>query len=690
MAISGLGGMGKTALALKYGNDYASYYQWVHFVQGDITLGLLKLADALHIPQGNAQERLEWLKSRLDRLDDYLLIFDGVDHPKAFEELENLLPNRGKSLLLTSRMTEEARKLDFEVIRLTPFKPEEAVDYLLLATKNTDKEQAAVLAERLGYLPLALTHAAAYIRKKGFSFKKYLEEFEKYELKLFQDKRLSLKKDEKTILTTWKITMDTIENYHECLLAKEVLNFFSFLGQAPIPLELAENWFKQRFPNDSDLDLTDALGLLHDYSMIGNPVKNTYDVHLVVQTVTNYHLSSSNRKKHIEYTFSTLMGSHSLYNIENPKTWNNFRIFFPHYDSFVRYCTKSKEKLINKFDWRRFLHDIAVALTHEGYLETANEYYDLIPKEVENPTELELFELATRHNDRGVLQSHLQMGDKAAESFREARKLKDQIRECPAGLKINALLNEGIHFAEKGELEKARKCYCSMFDIIKTDPTSSYFPVYWNQMGMLNLKEKKFIEAEECFIIAKRCSKNIDPIDTLLLARVIANLGIALSGQEKFSEAFDQYKTAFQLFKEIFPSNLNHPEIVLLFFNMGVCKFKEGKFDNAEEFLTQSFSAQEGSPLSLDIRLDTMLKIGEINIFKQNWGQAESILNAAMKLVPEQSQFKLLIISNLIMALIKQDKNFRHLLKEMEGTFSTGESFLQIKIDTKKKSPNKT
>src|SRR3990167_4238009 len=137
VAISGLGGMGKTALALKYADEHRLDYQWIHFISGittdQITVGLLKLADDLYIPKvKKVEERLGLLKVKLSRLEyEYLLIFDGVDLEATMDDLENYLPEKGKCLLLTSRLGKKAERLNFRSIDLTPLKLEEAIEYLL-------------------------------------------------------------------------------------------------------------------------------------------------------------------------------------------------------------------------------------------------------------------------------------------------------------------------------------------------------------------------------------------------------------------------------------------------------------------------------------------------------------------------------------------------------------------------------
>ena len=253
VVITGLGGVGKTTLVLKYADEYKSYYKFVYFIkassQDSIVQGLIGLADKMNIPSGEMSMRLKNLRSQLNEFEgDYLLIFDGIDNPEAFEELKRHLPNNRRCILLTSRMSEDAiQHLNCKPLPLFPWRIEEAVDYLITKTKSNEQDQAKIIAERLGRFPLALKHASHYISTRNYKISKYIEEFDEHEVKLFKEKRLDLEKEEKTILTTWKVTLDKIESFHKCFIAKPILAFFSFLDQAPIPLIVVEHWFKTFF-----------------------------------------------------------------------------------------------------------------------------------------------------------------------------------------------------------------------------------------------------------------------------------------------------------------------------------------------------------------------------------------------------------------------------------------------------------
>ena len=168
--------------------------------------------------------------------------------------------------------------------------------YLLEATSSNEDAEAEDLAEKLMGLPLALTHAARFIITRRITIENYNDQFDKYKLSLFEPRRVMTVNGEETILTTWNISISEIANDHP--LAKEILEFFAFLGRAPIPRELIENWFKEAYPKALILQLDDALISLRDYSMIED-IGGSYSIHSLVQKVIRFKRNEGVEKKQI-------------------------------------------------------------------------------------------------------------------------------------------------------------------------------------------------------------------------------------------------------------------------------------------------------------------------------------------------------------------------------------------------------
>ncbi|MGR3911716.1 MAG: ankyrin repeat domain-containing protein, partial [Candidatus Rhabdochlamydia sp.] len=312
VAISGLGGVGKSTLAMKYGHAYKDHYEFTLFakVSSEIELieKLLELAKGLKIIEEKPQDTLKILKAKLHRMTNpYLFIIDGFDHEELFPLLKNYLPETSQcKILMTTRIGFTAEVEGFYKMDLNSFKPEEAMSYLLQGKEhqgaNQEKESVKKITHKLGYLPLALAHAAGYIKRQKCSFKKYHTLLKKYHLELFHEKNITMPQGERSILTTWHISISTITEMTDGALAKELIERIACLGEGLIPFPLLEAWLSLSEFKKDELALRRALEHLMNYSLINfqkEKISKTpfYAVHSLVQQVVKYQLNSDEKKK---------------------------------------------------------------------------------------------------------------------------------------------------------------------------------------------------------------------------------------------------------------------------------------------------------------------------------------------------------------------------------------------------------
>jgi hypothetical protein len=163
-AITGLGGIGKTQLALEYAYRHAADYGVIWWVRADepttLSTDYAALAVALGVPEKDAADQLvlvrgarRWLAQNVD----WLIVFDNV---RESTELRDYLPPSGAGhVLATSRnpnWRDVAQTLPVSVLSRT-----ESAALLVRRTAQNDETAAAALAEVLGDLPLAWEQAAS-------------------------------------------------------------------------------------------------------------------------------------------------------------------------------------------------------------------------------------------------------------------------------------------------------------------------------------------------------------------------------------------------------------------------------------------------------------------------------------------------------------------------------------------------
>ena len=180
-ALYGLGGVGKTQLALEYAYRFMADYDLVWWVPAErtdqIVSSLAELAGRLGISVSEnvteaARRSVESLR-RGRSSTRWLLIFDNAEDPK---ELEPFLPAGGGHVLITSRnqtWSHLAEPLEIDV-----FHRQESITHLLLHVPDLDEADADRVAAALGDLPLAIEQAGAWLEQTGMQAEEYLEQLQ--------------------------------------------------------------------------------------------------------------------------------------------------------------------------------------------------------------------------------------------------------------------------------------------------------------------------------------------------------------------------------------------------------------------------------------------------------------------------------------------------------------------------------
>ena len=316
VSLSGMGGIGKTQVAIEYVFRHKINYDSVFWItaanQADFLQGFREIAlftkcvtTNTNDPDAVAKSVLRWL----ERQRSWLLVLDNVDEISVVQDcLPDVSTGEGH-LLITSR-DPNAIGLPAEGLEVELFEIETAADLLLLRANITQTEvpqsraEAVEIVTELGCLALAIEQAAAFIRECLKDIFKFMKIYVTSRQKILSKRPKGNWDYPREVATTWTLSFHEVERRN--LNAARLLKLFAFLNPDGILVEFLEAG-RRGLPESLDNAIGDifefgrALSDLEQFSLIRRSINdgNVITTHRLIQAVIKDNMMKNEKEEYM-------------------------------------------------------------------------------------------------------------------------------------------------------------------------------------------------------------------------------------------------------------------------------------------------------------------------------------------------------------------------------------------------------
>ncbi|KAL6825921.1 hypothetical protein J3E69DRAFT_335364 [Trichoderma sp. SZMC 28015] len=644
VVLHGLGGIGKTQLALEYAQRHLEHYSTTIWLEArnetTINQSFTRLAERIlekeqvtYVQNAlNSQDQSIILKAVKRWLDEpanksWLIIYDNYDYhdftnPHSEDEeylgissLNTLSMNpsgQGKevrsqsydirkylpeadhgTIIITSRVSSKKLGRPIKISKLESL--DDCLEILASTSgrKITDDPAAVDLAKRLDGHPLALVSAGAYLGRVPINCTDYLQDYEGSWVDLHKDTP-ELESYDKVLSTTWNITLKHIQEQDST--ASLMLHQWAYFDSKDLWYNLLQSgqshkldWLRDLTKGRIPFNATMGLLCDHGLAQAGTPTtlqdveSAGYSVHACVHS---WMINVLNRKSDKEMARAALdcVGSH-VPRREQPKFWSK------------------QQRLL-------------------GHADRCYELISTMLVEDENPRPLQC--LGFLYADQNRLSRAEALLTQAIQGFEKTLGPKHEST-------LNAINSLGLALRNQGRIDEAEAKYEQILqerelvlgsEHISTLETVSNLGVIYKDQGRLDKAEASLERALQGF-------EKINPSHKSIL-NILNNLGLVYRAQAQVDKAEAIYVRVLQ--EQESTLGLEHTSTLDAVNNLGLVYLDQHQLDKAEAMLKRALEGKEKAwGLDHTSTLETVLNLGLVYKNQFQVDKAETLLKQALQ-----------------------------------------------------------
>jgi tetratricopeptide (TPR) repeat protein len=594
VAVRGLGGVGKSQVALEYTYRMcgSGRYELAGWVRADsavtVAEDLAKMAPLLGIDADRPPGELAAaVVTALGSRRDWLVVFDNAQTP---DDLGDMLP-RGGHILITSRNRvwgAIATQVD-----LGEFSRTESVTFVSERSGSHEPEAAGELAEELGDLPLALAQAAAFIDTLSMTIRGYLDLYrEPAPGRRLRDAGLNSAEYPASVAGTWLMSFRQLSD--ERPAAVDLLRLCAFLDPDDIDLDLlstgrgeADNVLAAVF---DDQERTETVGALAVRSLVIVPAQGHLQVHRLVQAVTRDQLDDDQSAVWAERALG-LVAAILPPEPGDYRTWSVYAKLAPHIEAVTGHAT-SPPSLTRKIDLLRKLGNYlseseqlrAARITVERLLKIQEEAYG-----PDDP------QVAMTLDNLGAIRLKLgELGEARALIERALAVLEGTYG--PDDLEVAKTRgNLGIIQLDLWELGDARANLERALAVFQREygPDHRDLTHTFVNLGVVQLRLGELEDARASFGRALASSDSADSADHPQAARALIGLGDVQMRQGDLENARASLEHALAISETVYGTG--NPEVATALISLGDVQTRQGELGDARASLQRALGALQGA-----------------------------------------------------------------------------------------------